>query len=65
VKLAYGDEEERFYLYQDFDGIKLPLRIDRYKGDLQVSRASFEDVRVNVPIDPKLFEKPPSPDKVR
>ncbi len=65
VKLAYGDEEERFYLYQDFDGIKLPLRIDRYKGDLQVSRASFEDVRVNVPIDPKLFEKPLSPDKVR
>lgn len=65
VKLAYGEEEERFYLYQDFDGIKLPLRIDRYRGDVQVSRASFEEVQVNVPIDPKLFEKPPSPDKVR
>ncbi len=65
VKLAYGEEEERFYLYQDFDGIKLPLRIDRYRGDVQVSRASFEEVQVNVPIDPRLFEKPPSPDKVR
>jgi hypothetical protein len=65
VKLAYEEEEERFYLYQDFDGIRLPLRIDRYRGDVQVSRASFEQVQVNVPIDPKLFEKPPSPDKVR
>lgn len=65
VKLAYGDEEERFYLYQDFDGIKIPLRIDRYKGDVQVSRVSFEEVHVNVSIDPKLFEKPSSPEKVR
>jgi len=65
VKLAYENEEERFHLYQDFDGIKLPLRIDRYRGDVQVSRASFEEVQVNVPIDPKLFEKPSSPDKVR
>ncbi len=65
VKLAYEDEEERFYLYQDFDGIKLPLRIDRYRGDVQVSRVSFEEVQVNAPIDPKLFEKPSSADKVR
>lgn len=65
VKVAYGQEEDRFYLFQDFDGIKAPLRIDHFKGDVQVARISIESIEFNAAIDPKLFEKPVSPDRIK
>ena len=65
VKVAYGQEEDRFYLFQDFDGIKAPLRTDHFKGDTHVARISIESIQFNAAVDPKLFDKPTSPDRIK
>jgi hypothetical protein len=65
VRVVYGNEEDRFFLYQDFSGIRWPLRIDHYKGEQQTSRASYNSVAFNQSVDPRLFEKPENADKVK
>jgi hypothetical protein len=65
VRLAYGNEEDRFFLYREFDGVNWPLRIDHYQGQLQTARISYNSIEFNQPIDPRLFEKPEHPDKVK
>jgi hypothetical protein len=65
VRVAYDDQEDRFYLYQDFGGIKAALRIDHFKGEAQVARISIESIEFNAPIDPTLFDKPAGPHKIK
>jgi len=65
VKVGYENEEDRFFLYREFNGVNWPLRIDHYKGGLQTARISYNSVEFNKPIDPSLFEKPENPDKVK
>lgn len=65
VRLAYGNEEDRFFLYREFNGVHWPLRIDHYRGQVQTSRISYNSLEFNQPIDPRLFEKPEHPDKVK
>ncbi|MBI4470458.1 MAG: hypothetical protein HY650_14170 [Acidobacteria bacterium] len=65
VKVAYGDEEDRFFLYQSFNGIFVPLTIDHYKADEQVARIRYDGVDFNRALDPRLFEKPAGADKVK
>jgi len=65
VKLAYDNEEDRFYLYQEFGGIKASMRVDHFKGDLQTARISYDSIEFNAPVDHTLFEKPLRPDKIK
>jgi hypothetical protein len=65
VKLAYDDEEDRFYLFQDYNGVQFPLRIDHFKSDLQTARISYDAVELNPTLDPNLFDKPTNPDKIK
>lgn len=65
IKVAYDDEEDRFFLYREFDGVNWPLRIDHYKAGLQTGRIAYSSVEFNQPIDPSLFEKQENPDKVK
>jgi hypothetical protein len=65
VKLTYDNEEDRFYLYQIYGGIQVPLRVDHFKGDVQTARISYDAVELNASIDPKLFDKPVNPDKIK
>jgi hypothetical protein len=65
VKLAYDNEEDRFFLFREFDGIIMPLRIDHYEDGVLRARISYNSAQFNQPIDPQLFEKPSHPDKVK
>jgi len=42
--------------YRDFDGVKLPTRIQRMIDGQPVEELEFNDVKVNVNIDPKTFD---------
>lgn len=65
IQLSYGDEEDRFFLYREFDGINWPLRVDHYRGQRQTARVSYSFIAFNQPVDHHLFEKPEHPDKVK
>jgi len=65
LSVAYGNEEDRFFLYQDIDGIRWPFRIDHYRNGVQTSRIAYSSVVFNRAVDPRLFEKPTNPKKVK
>jgi photosynthetic reaction center cytochrome c subunit len=44
--------------YRDVDGVRIPFRITTTWTDGQ-SIVEFTDVRLNVPIDPGRFRRPP------
>ncbi len=65
VRLSYGNEEDRFYLYQTFNGVQIPLTIDHYKADVQTARIRYDGVELDRPLDAKLFEKPAHVNQVK
>jgi hypothetical protein len=65
VMIAYEKEEDRLYLYREFGGIVVPLRIDHYEGGILRGRIAYDSLAFNQPIDPTLFDKPPHPDKIK
>lgn len=53
--------ETRYHdVYLDFGGVKTPRTIDLYRDKVQTARLVYEDVKFNVPVDPKTFEQPAS-----
>ena len=50
--------ETRYHLYIDFGGVMAPRTVDLYRDGLQTARIVYDDVKFNVPVDPKVFEQP-------
>lgn len=66
VRIVFQDkEEQRFFLYREFDGVLWPVRIDQYKDGVQSSRIAYDSVSFNQRIDPRLFDKPEHADKIK
>jgi hypothetical protein len=65
VKVAFENEEDRFFLYRESSGVNWPMRIDHYKAGVQTSRIAYNSIEFNQSVDPRLFEKPENPNKVK
>jgi hypothetical protein len=53
--------ETRYHdVYLDFGGVKAPRIIDLYRDKVQTARLVYDDIKFNVPVDPKTFEQPAS-----
>lgn len=66
VRIVFQDkEEQRFFLYREFNGVIWPVRIDQYKDGVQSSRIAYDAVSFNQQIDLRLFDKPEHADKVK
>jgi hypothetical protein len=50
--------ETRYHLYLDFGGVMAPRTVDLYRDKLQTARIVYDDIKFNVPVDPKLFDQP-------
>jgi len=51
-------EEDRFFQWVDYSGIKFPNIIDHYRDGIQTSRINYENVEFNSPVPDSLFAKP-------
>lgn len=59
VQTAFGKSPEETWYddYRDFDGVKLPMTITT-AGVGQGTARRYEEIQINLPIDPKRFEPP-------
>lgn len=65
VSVLYDDEEDRFFQFQEFDGVMMPMRIEHYEHDVRRGLIAYESYQLNQTIDPQLFDKPSDPKKVK
>jgi zinc protease len=59
-----GGNLETLEFWSDFrtvDGLQLPFRMVGYQGGVKFMDVTVKQIKVNVPVDPKLFAKPPAP----
>jgi hypothetical protein len=57
--------EYRFNQYVPYDGVKFPNIVDYYQNGIQVSRANYQDIKLNQPVAETLFVKPASAKAVK
>ena len=58
-------EEDRYGLFVDIQGIKVPFIIDHFTGGVQTSRINYESVEYNKKISDSIFEKPSNPKSLK
>ena len=58
-------EEDRYGLFVDIQGIKVPFIIDHFTGGVQTSRINYETVEFNKKVSDSIFEKPSNPKSLK
>lgn len=51
-------EEERFAQFVEFDGVYVPLIVERFVDSKQTSRVNYQNITLNAPLSDALFAKP-------
>lgn len=51
-------EEDRYALFVDIDGVKVPFIIDRFTGGQQSSRINYDSIEINKRIPDSVFARP-------
>lgn len=54
-------EEDRYALFVDVNGVKVPFIIDRFTNGSQTSRINYDSVEINKQLSDSIFAKPASP----
>lgn len=54
-------EEDRYALFVEFSGVKVPFVIDRFTNGAQTSRINYDSVELNKNLPDSIFAKPATP----
>ena len=53
-------EEDRYGQFVEFDGVRVPMIIDRFTNGVHMSRINYQQIEFNKPVSDSLFAKPAS-----